>query len=140
MKIRLFLLLSLFAGMLRAQQACDSVPKIAYEWYPHYVTFLPADRADSVLAYAKTDIVPVVYQVNKYKLNTNAQIDSIVHLVNRVKCDCRVRLAYVWIGGSASPEGPLRWNRKLGEYRSKALADYLLAHTELDSAELRVQT
>lgn len=139
MKIRLFLLLSLFAGMLRAQQACDSVPKIAYEWYPHYVTFLPADRADSVLAYAKTDIVPVVYQVNKYKLNTNAQIDSIVHLVNRVKCDCRVRLAYVWIGGSASPEGPLRWNRKLGEYRSKALADYLLAHTELDSAELRVQ-
>ena len=107
--------------------------------YPKYVAFLPSDKLDSVLVYANTDIVPVVYKVNKYRLQSNAQLDSIVSLINRVILDSDVQLAYVWIGGSASPEGPLRWNKKLGEYRSSALAQYLLSHSHITSNQLRVE-
>ena len=108
-------------------------------WYPRYVTFLPPSHIDSLLRYSRTDLVPVVYEANKYTLRPNAQTDSIVRLVERISHDYRVRLAYVWIGGSASPEGPVRWNRRLGAYRAHALADYLLGHTSLPDSLLRVE-
>ena len=139
--LRIYLLpvlLWLCAASLRAQP--DSIPPEVYRWYPQYVTFLPAHRLDSVLAYAATDIVPMVYKVNKYTLYPNAQLDSIVGLINRVRHDFRVQLAYVWIGGSASPEGPVWWNKQLGDYRSKALAAYLKDKAQLPDSLLRVDT
>ena len=104
-----------------------------------YVTFLPPGKADSVLHYARTDLVPVIYKVNKYTLYPNAQTDSIARIVERVRTDYRIWLSHVWIGGSASPEGPVHWNKKLGDYRSRALADYLLANTQLPASQLRVE-
>ena len=136
MRIYLLLLLLLYGSIVQAQQIHKNVPLSAYS---RYVTFLPVDKLDSVLTYARTDLVPVIYKVNKYELQPNQQTDSIVRLVNQVYRDSLVRLAYVWIGGSASPEGPLSWNKKLGYYRSKALADYLLKHTRLDADQLRVE-
>ena len=138
--LRIYLLpvlLWLCAASLRAQP--DSIPPEVYRWYPQYVTFLPAHRLDSVLAYTATDIVPMVYKVNKYTLYPNAQLDSIVGLINRVRHDFRVQLAYVWIGGSASPEGPVWWNKQLGDYRSKALAAYLKDKAQLPDSLLRVE-
>lgn len=134
-----FILLLLWGSIVQAQQVFDSIPRITAQWYDRYVTFLSSEKIDSLWPYARTDLVPVIYAVNKYELLPNAQIDSIVHLVNYVHRDSRVRLAYVWIGGSASPEGPLHWNRKLGNFRSKALTNYLLKHTSLDAAQLRVE-
>jgi len=46
----------------------DTIVAQAYKWYPKYITFLPADKLDSVLAYSYTDIVPVIYEVNKIVL------------------------------------------------------------------------
>lgn len=136
MRIRLFILCLLWGIPLWAQGVNQSV----YEQpYRRYVTFLPPSQIDSVLHYARTDLVPVIYKVNKYTLYPNAQTDSIVRLINNVRSDYRMRLAYVWIGGSASPEGPVRWNRRLGDYRSRALADYLLANTSLTDDLLRVE-
>ena len=135
----LILLSAFFYCNLCAQQQKNALPSVAYRWYPRYVTFLPSDRLDSVLVYAQTDIVPVIYKVNKYDLHVTAQLDSLVALINRIRHDERVGLAYVWVGGSASPEGPVQWNKKLGDYRSRRLADYLLEHTDLPSSMLRVE-
>ena len=123
---------------LDAQEGRDSVPSVVYKWYPRYVTFLPSGRLDSVLVYANTELVPVIYEVNKYELRGGAQLDSIVDLIRRVGRDMRVSLAYVWVGGSASPEGPVAWNRKLGDYRSRVLADYLRDRTGLPEEYFRV--
>lgn len=129
----------LLTGLVSAQSLTNKDTSSACtKWHPRYVTFLPPQQVDSVLAYARTELVPVIYKVNKYTLYPNAQTDSILSLVRWVQDDIRVRLAYVWIGGSASPEGPVRWNLQLGDYRSRALADYLLANTNLPSEQLRV--
>ncbi len=127
---------------LRAQHQAamaDTVAQGARRWYPRYVTFLPPSQIDSVLHYSRTDLVPVVYPVNKYTLHPTAQTDSIARLVKRIRGDYRVRLAYVWVGGSASPEGPVDWNRRLGDYRSRALAGYLQEHALLPDSLLRVE-
>lgn len=122
-----------------AQQPRDLLPSVLYRWYPEYVTFLPSDKLDSVLVYANTDLVPVVYKVNKSRLQPNAQLDSIVSLIHRIRHDTRVNLAYIWIGGSASPEGSPVWNRELGDRRSKELASYLLEQTGIPKALVRVE-
>lgn len=129
----------LFGGIAGAQNVKDSVPDIVYKWYPKYVTFLPGDKLDSVLVYANTDLVPVIYKVNKYDLKGSPQLDSIVNLINQIKSDSRVELAYVWVGGSASPEGPVAWNKKLGDYRSAALSNFLRSKTDLPDEQLRVE-
>ncbi len=129
----------LLGGIAGAQNVKDSVPDIVYKWYPKYVTFLPGDKLDSVLVYANTDLVPVIYKVNKYDLKGSPQLDSIVNLINQIKSDSRVELAYVWVGGSASPEGPVAWNKKLGDYRSAALSNFLRSKTDLPDEQLRVE-
>lgn len=135
----LILLFAFFYCNIFAQQHKNVLPSEVCRWYSQYVTFLPYDRLDSVLVYAQTDLVPVIYKVNKYDLHVTAQLDSLVSLINHIKHDDRVGLAYVWVGGSASPEGPVRWNKKLGDYRSRQLADYLLEHTDLTSSKFRVE-
>ena len=106
--IRCIIAISLWGqAMAYGQDTKQHVPFMAYDWYPKYVTFLPKDKLDSVLVYANTDIVPVIYKVNKYNLHSNPQLDSIVSLINTIRGDKRITLEYVWIGGSASPEGPI---------------------------------
>lgn len=103
-----------------------------------YVTFLTKDKLDSVLKYADTDIVPIIFKVNKYDLIPNAQLDSITYLIDKLISDKRVQLGYVWIGGSASPEGPESLNMALGYYRSTVLARYIKSHTHIPKEKLRV--
>lgn len=135
----LFILSILHCGIVFSQETHRPEHEIGREWYPKYVTFLPEDKLDSALVYANTDLVPVIYKVNKYDLRNTTQLDSITQLVNRILHDVRVEPAYIWIGGSASPEGPIRWNKQLGHYRSTALANYLRVHTEISEDMLRVE-
>lgn len=93
--------------------------------YPDYVILGSPSQEDSAFYFHNTSIVPVVFRVNRYDLPPNSQLDSVVQELRRLRSDSAVRVARVWIGGSASPEGPWVWNRRLGEYRSQALARYL---------------
>lgn len=107
--------------------------------YPEYVTFLPMSQIDSAFFYANTSLVPVIFKVNKYDLQNALPIDSITATINQIINEPEVHLAYIWIGGSASPEGPRAWNKKLGHYRSQALAQYLRSTTELPDSLLRIE-
>lgn len=119
----LSILCALAIGLLHAQEARETAfPRATY---PEYVVFLPQSEIDSVYYSHNTSIIPVVFRVNKYNLVPNRQLDSIVQVLHRIQVDPAVRIACVWIGGSASPEGPKAWNYRLGEYRSQALARYL---------------
>lgn len=137
---KLFSILSLVVCVIMFADARNlSVPSIAYEWYPKYVTFLPEEELDSVLAYADTDIIPIVFKVNEIEFEDNPQLLEITDVINRILKDERVNLAYVWIGGSASPDGPLNPNIRLGDNRGKALKNYLTNHTELSSDLIHVE-
>ena len=117
----------------------EAIVAQAYEWYPRYVTFLPTNKLDSVLAYAYTDIVPVIYEVNKTILRENEQLIEIVDLINKFNKDERVKISYIWIGGSASAEGPIEGNRLLGERRAKVLAEYIKEKTNVTDANIRIE-
>lgn len=89
----------------------------------------PASAADS----ART---VNIYRVNKYRLLPASALDSLARYID-------TRLPYirrVWVGGSASPEGPVWWNLKLGQYRADALSQWLLSHTQLPSTRLETES
>jgi len=116
------------------------IPQSVAERYPEGVTFLHPEHLDSVLDYAGTDLVPIIFKRNKTKLiMPNGPLDSIVSVVNRILDDKDVHLSYVWIGGSASPEGPEAHNVWLGKTRAKRLYDYLKANTALPDSLIRVE-
>ena len=94
--------------------------------YPDYIFFTEGSNMDSVLNINNAELIPIVYRVNKYTLIENAALDSVVATLRRVQNDPHTSLRRVWVGGSASPEGPLWWNKQLGDYRSAALANYLI--------------
>ena len=144
MKVRITLILMLLTAFFASAQDAKSeqnsiVPPEAYEWYPQYVTFLPKNQIDSVLQYAGTDIVPVKFELYKTDIIATPQLDSIVSLINKVDKDPRVKLAYVWVGGSASPDGQLSLNIDLAGKRGKALQSYLIRKTSLPSSLVRLE-
>lgn len=94
--------------------------------YPDFIIFTEGGNMDSTFDINSAELIPVVYRVNKYTLIENEALDSVVAVLRRVQGDSRTSLRRVWVGGSASPEGPLWWNRQLGDYRSAALANYLI--------------
>lgn len=108
--------------------------------YPYGVTFLPEDKLDSLLNYAETDLVPIIFKRDKTDLLLpNHPLDSIVEVCNRVLRDPDLHTAYIWIGGSASPEGPYQHNVWLGKTRAKRLYDYLKSHTHVPDSIIRIE-
>ncbi len=124
------LLLTVLTTLPLAAQTSGSGGIFATEKMDGYLTLLSREGAPRS-GVADTVFVPVVYQVNKYDLIPCAPIDSVTNVINSVMNNRWLTLDHVWIGGSASPEGPLEWNKELGHHRSTALAEYLLDHTSL---------
>ena len=109
------------------------------ERYPFAVTFVREDRVDSLIRYADTDLVPIIFKRDKTDLLLpNALLDSVVDVCNRIFRDSDIHPAYVWIGGSASPEGPYDHNVWLGKTRAKRLYDYLMAHATVPDSLIRI--
>jgi len=117
----------------------ERVPPAVVERYPYGVTFLRPGQPDSVLRRVDTDLVPIIFKRDKTDLILpNDQLDSLARLIERILSDKDVRLSHVWIGGSASPEGPEAHNVWLGKTRAKRLYDYLKAHTALPDSLIHV--
>lgn len=118
----------------------DRPSKKVLERYPFGLTFVSENRADSVGAFVDTDLVPIIFKRDKTDLLfPNLALDSIVGVLNRVLVDPELTLKYVWIGGSASPEGPEKHNEWLGKTRAQRLYDYLKLHTELPDSLIMVE-
>lgn len=142
MKNRILVILLLLTNLVASAHTPIAVndtlvPPEAYEWYPTYVTFLPKAHIDSVLQYANTDIVPVKFELYKTHITPTPELDSIISLINNVNNDERVKLAYVWVGGSASPDGRLIQNTQLAERRGKALANYIINNANISETQVR---
>lgn len=117
----------------------ERVPPAVVKRYPYGVTFLRPGQPDSVLGNIDTDLVPIIFKRDKTDLVLpNARLDSLAGLIERILADKDVRLSHVWIGGSASPEGPEAHNVRLGKTRAKRLYDYLKAHTSLPDSLIHV--
>jgi len=116
------------------------IPSVVIDRYPYGVTFLRPWQLDSVLNYAGTELVPIIFKRDRTDLILpNTRLDSIVGVINRILVDKDAGLSYVWIGGSASPEGSEAHNVWLGKTRAKRLYDYLKAHTSLPDSLIRVE-
>lgn len=88
---------------------------------------------DSLFIIVGQFFTPVVFDVNKYAVRTTPQLDEAIDSIT-----CRKNtLTQIWVKGSASPEGPSDWNRKLGQYRAEALANYLSQRTGLNRGQFR---
>jgi len=107
--------------------------------YPYGVTFLRPEHLDSVIDYADTELVPIIFKRDKTDLVLpNHALDSIVEVIDRIVDDKDVNLSYVWIGGSASPEGSEAHNMWLGEKRAVCLYDYIRSHTSIPDTLIRI--
>lgn len=102
-----------------------------------YIIYLPADRLDSVPDFANLNRISVIYDVNRLMLRPNPDLDEVVATINNLKADSTANLAYVWIAGSSSPEGPLKRNQYLAVNRAEVLKQYLLKTTSLKPEEIR---
>lgn len=117
----------------------EIAPAVA-DRYPYGVTFLPEEKLDSLLDYAETDLVPIIFKRDKTDLLLpNTALDSVVEICNRVLADPDLTPAYIWIGGSASPEGPYDHNVWLGKTRASRLYDYLKSHTAVPDSMIRIE-
>jgi len=117
----------------------ERVPAAVIARYPRGVTFLRPGQPDSVLRRVDTELVPVIFKRDKTDLILpNEQLDTLAGLIERILADGDVRLSHVWIGGSASPEGPEEHNVWLGKIRAKRLYDYIRTHTSLPDSLIHV--
>lgn len=138
--ILIFLHLLTTAISASAQHAGpEYVPMTAAERYSRYVMFLPQGKLDSVLVFSDAEPFTVVHRVNRYALEPGERLDSVTFLVDRVLNDPQVRLAYIWVAGSASPEGPRDYNTRLGQLRAEALVNYLRQNTAVTADQFRVE-
>lgn len=107
--------------------------------YPKHVVFLPNNKPDSTIAYSETGLVPIIFEIDKHTYIPSPELDSVAALVDQVLQDKRVDFQYLWIGGSASPEGPVAHNYDLGLWRSEILKNFILENTSVNPTLVRTQ-
>lgn len=114
-------------------------PVIGQMKYPRHVVFLSEDKPDSIIAYSETGLIPIIFKIDKHAYIPSPKLDSIATLINQVLQDKSVDFQYLWIGGSASPEGPVAHNYDLGLWRSEILKNFILENTSVDPTLVRTQ-
>ena len=130
-RIIIITLLYLCAVPLHAQQNADSYPPPCIDISDSMLK--TGQLPDSVRIIISQFITPVIFGVNQYEVQRSPRLDAVVDSIRKQQRD----LAYLWIIGSASPDGSLAWNQTLGEYRAEALARYLSERTKLPVHMLR---
>lgn len=109
----------------------DSTQSYRLLKYPWYISFLPADNIGSIDLKNNTSFAFVRFPLSQYKIAPNEYLDSIVYTLNQITIDSDILIKRIWIGGSASPEGSMVYNTKLGLYRACELANYLIKNTNI---------
>lgn len=125
-KVIVILSISLWAWQLYAQQ---DLHICIHPWAVLRDSVLCSQKhADRTVVIVDSLIPPILFDVNKYTIRTTPLLKEAIDSI----LNSKGALAQIWIKGSASPEGPVKWNQKLGQYRAEALADYIARETGLD--------
>lgn len=108
-----------------------------YNRYP-YIRFLTDDQMPDTLTDEEfIDIAAkIIFPINKYDLPKSNEVlrqlaEEVIPQMNRDS----LRLMRMVFRGAASPEGPYRWNKFLGEQRAQALYDYVKQQTALATTD-----
>ena len=100
-----------------------------YAAYP-YVRFLGENDSINIDDETFYDIAGrVIFNINKYNLPKNDSLlkeleEKVLPMIN----EDSLQMAYMMIRGAASPEGPFKFNRFLGNKRAEALFDFVSSH------------
>ena len=114
------------APALPAFPAPAPIDTTAYKPYS-YVRFVDGQDSVKLTDEQFYDIAgKVIFPINKYYLPKNDSLilqlkNEVFPLINRDSLE----LAYMMLRGAASPEGPTRWNKILGERRAEALLNFV---------------
>ena len=90
--------------------------------------------SDSLLIVVGEFITPVNFDVNKYDIKMTSQLKNAIDSIKYTNDN----ISYIWVVGSASPEGSTQWNNKLGQYRAEALSNYLSEKTEQEKDVFKI--
>ena len=116
---------SLFLGWLCACSLYaepPTVPSWSHESESSSPVFPPEPSADRIRVVLDPFMAPFVFEVNQTQLSNDAQLEALLDSLQKL----RSHLSYVWIGGSASPEGSEARNQQLGQARADAVAHRLV--------------
>lgn len=84
-------------------------------------------------------MIPYVYKVNKYHIiPPYGEVKVVNSFLKKILITPRYHLQNVKIYGSASPEGPWKWNVFLGNSRARALANYLFENAGLAENDVEI--
>ena len=104
------------------------MPADTAEYSPYsYVRFIDSKKETELTDDEFFDIAgKVIFPINKYTLPKRDSLvmqlaNEVLPLINRDSLE----LVYVMLRGAASPEGPTRFNKFLGEKRAEALLDFI---------------
>ena len=135
-KAMITILLLLFAGAgmgLSAQSLNPDSTTSFYKPYP-FIRFIDSDEQSSLITdddFFRSS-AKVTVPVNKTLLPNNSlllrELENVV--IPQLNRDS-MQLLRVRMRGAASPEGPYRWNRYLGEHRGKSLLSFLTKRLQM---------
>ncbi|EKC80856.1 conserved hypothetical protein, secreted, partial [human gut metagenome] len=135
------MLLLLMAGfcspVIHAQQQTADFTEASEICFPDSLSRIPGDSSDSLIYFTGGFVTPVHYAVNRDVPQPNDRLEPAFGLLDEIRHDPVYRLTFVWIGGSASPEGPAGWNRSLGQRRADALVRLIGDQTGLSEEWFR---
>lgn len=133
----ILLVAALWCAALQARPECSS-PTEAEIFFPDSLGRIAGLRSDSLIYFTSDFSTPVTFPVNRFELPDPPQLESAGRLLDEIRRDSALQLTCIWIGGSASPEGPTAWNRLLGERRAAALARSIRERFEIPASRLRI--
>lgn len=137
-KLLLLLTAALCPPGLLAQHRRNMPPDVPEIRFRDSLTRITEHCPDSLICFAGGFVTPVHFAVNRDIPQPNDLLEPLLGLLDDIRSDSLCRLCCVWIGGSASPEGPESWNLRLGQRRAEALARLIGRESGLPEEAFRI--
>ena len=136
-KLLLLLMTGFCSPVIHAQQQTADFTGASEICFPDSLSRISEGSSDSLIYFTGGFVTPVHFAVNRDVPQPNDRLEPAFGLLDEIRHDPVYRLTYIWIGGSASPEGPADWNLRLGQRRADALTRLIGDQTGLSAEWFR---
>lgn len=136
-KLLLLLMTGFCSPVIHAQQQTADFTGASEICFPDSLSRISEGSSDSLIYFTGGFVTPVHFAVNRDVPQPNDRLEPAFGLLDEIRHDPVYRLTYIWIGGSASPEGPTDWNLRLGQRRADALTRLIGDQTGLSAEWFR---